>query len=261
LSKNVKRGYAEKVRRGEYPGPLPLGYTRDYKTKQIILDPEKWHYIKTAFQLYSTGLYSIETLAEKLYKDGLRSKHGTIYGASRLQVMLRNPFFFGWFMWKEELHKGTHPAIVSKELFDKVQEIIDPRKHLKGEFKRDFIFRGFMTCGECGLKITAEVQKGHTYYHCTKSRGIRNCSQKYIREETIEKEISRELGKLNFDDEVLELVKSAAKEKMGIERDYQLKIASQHQTLLERNKELQSRLVDKYLDGSVSEEIYNRKLA
>ena len=42
---------------------------------------------------------------------------------------------------------------------------------------------GLLHCGECGCMITAEVQKGHTYYRCTKKKGV--CSQGYIREEAL----------------------------------------------------------------------------
>ena len=32
LSENTKRGLREKIRRGEYPGPAPIGYLNDYRT-------------------------------------------------------------------------------------------------------------------------------------------------------------------------------------------------------------------------------------
>lgn len=40
LSENTKRGLREKVRRGEFPGPAPIGYLNDYRTKTIVLDPQ-----------------------------------------------------------------------------------------------------------------------------------------------------------------------------------------------------------------------------
>ena len=38
--------------------------------------------------------------------------------------------------------------------------------------------------------ITGEIQKGHTYYRCTKKDKSRPCKQPYIREEALDAEIS-----------------------------------------------------------------------
>ena len=51
-----------------------------------------------------------------------------------------------------------------------------------------YIFRGLLKCGECGCAITAETQKGHSYYRCTKKKDV--CSQPYIREEILASQIS-----------------------------------------------------------------------
>ena len=261
LSKNVKRGIAQKIRRGEYPASPPLGYLINDKTKRLLIDKKKWQYIKSAFKLYATGLYSIKQLEGKLYKDGLRSSYGNLFHNSSIHRMLTNPIYYGWFAWKGQIHKGVHPPIISKNLFDKVQEVLFPRKHLKRNNKLDFTFRGFMTCGECGLKITAENKKGHTYYRCTKSRGVSNCSQKYIREEDLLKEIDKHLAKLRFDKETIDLIIKATKESSIKDLDYQAEAQKKNNSLLDRNKSLQSSLVEKFIDNKIPEEIYNNKLA
>ena len=53
LSENVRRGLRQKVRRGEYPGPAPIGYINDPRTKTVIVDRKKTKIIKQAFELYS----------------------------------------------------------------------------------------------------------------------------------------------------------------------------------------------------------------
>ncbi len=175
--------------------------------------------------------------------------------------MLTNPIYYGWFAWKGQIHKGVHPPIVSKNLFDQVQGILFPRKHLKRNNKLDFTFRGFMTCGECGLKITAENKKGHTYYRCTKSRGVSNCSQKYTREEDLLEEIDEQLARLRFDDEVMDLIIKATKEAKMKDLDYQAETQKKNNSLLDRNKSLQNSLVEKFIDNKIPENIYNIKLA
>ncbi|MCK4745278.1 recombinase family protein, partial [Candidatus Parcubacteria bacterium] len=144
LSKNVKRGIAQKIRRGEYPASPPIGYLIDDKTKRLLIDKKKWQYIKNAFKLYATGLYSIKQLEGKLYKDGFRSPTGNLFYAGSIHRMLKNPIYYGWFAWKGQIHKGVHPPIISKNLFDQVQDVLFPRKHLKRDNKLEFTFRGFM---------------------------------------------------------------------------------------------------------------------
>ncbi|MDO8240722.1 MAG: recombinase family protein [Candidatus Moranbacteria bacterium] len=260
LSKNVKRGLAEKVRRGEYPGPVPLGYLRDFKTKKIILDPDKAHYIKRAYQLYSTGLYSIDQLTEKLNNEGLRSLHSQRVQPSIIGRMLNNPIYYGWFEWKGQLCPGKHAPIISKDIFDKVDEIMFPQRVMKRKDKRKFTFRGLLRCGECGLKITAEVRKGHTYYRCTKSRGTNKCSQRYVREEALDEEINRKLSELNFDPEVTELAILALKDQNRNQLQQQIEIQRKNEELLRKNRESQDILVNRFLDNLVPEDIYNRRL-
>ena len=261
LSKNVKRGIAQKIRRGEYPASPPIGYLINDKTKRLLIDKKNWQYIKSAFKLYATGLYSIKQLEKKLYTDGLRSPYGNLFHNSSIHRMLTNPIYYGWFAWKGQIHKGVHPSIISKDLFDKVQEVLFPRMHLKRDNKLEFTFRGFMTCGECGLKITAENKKGHTYYRCTKSKGVKNCSQKYIREEDLLKEIDKHLAKLRFDEETIDLIIKATKESSIKDLDYQAEAQKKNNSLLDRNKSMQSSLVEKFIDNKIPEEIYNNKLA
>ena len=62
-----------------------------------------------------------------------------------------------------------------------------------------FVFRGFIRCGECGCLITAETQKGHNYYHCTKRKT--KCFQKYVREESLAEQISEYIQKVFLPDD------------------------------------------------------------
>ena len=58
-------------------------------------------------------------------------------------------------------------------------------------------YLGLLRCSTCGGAITAEIQKGHTYYRCTKkSRATMWCLQPYIREEALDAEISAFLNRI-----------------------------------------------------------------
>ena len=261
LSKNVKRGQAEKIRRGEYPANPPLGYLLDYKTKKILIDEDRYQFIKDAFRLYASGTYALPKLSKKLHKDGLRSRNGKRVHGGAIYKMLNNPIYYGWFSWTGQIHKGTHAPIISKALFDEVQKTFAARRHKVGRNIHNFTFRGPLVCGECGLKITAETQRGHTYYHCTKSKGTDKCSQKYLREEDLIKEIDRHLAKLKFDEDIIDLMVEAAKATSRGEWDNARDIEKKNQMLLENNKLRQDSLIEKFIDNAIPKEIYNQKLA
>ena len=259
LSRNVKRGLAEKVRRGEYPSYPPLGYTGDPKTKRLIIVEKEAKHIRKAFALYGAKTHSIISIAEELQKEGLRTRRGKIIYKSTLHRLLKNPIYCGMFQWNGQTHAGTHEPIVSKRLFDEVQQILSPAQFVRRTESWKYTYRGLMVCGECGLKITAEKQKGHVYYRCTKTFGTHRCSQPYLREEKLIELIGEELRKIQFDNEILDLVIDASKEKyasMGAETAEQEKML---RATLKENQSRKDSLVEKFIDNAIPKEIYDRK--
>ena len=79
------------------------------------------------------------------------------------------------------------------------------RGHIKTrKAEKTFPFHGLLTCGECKCAITAETQKGHKYYRCTKKREV--CSQKYVREEVLTEQVKSFLQKISLSSQDTEKV-------------------------------------------------------
>jgi site-specific DNA recombinase len=97
--------------------------------------------------------------------------------------MFKNPFFYGVMKFNGELYEGKHDPIISKRLFDEVQEVTRRKSKHKTPELKPYLYRGLFRCGECGCCITTETQKGHNYLRCTKRISL--CAQKYVREESI----------------------------------------------------------------------------
>jgi len=72
------------------------------------------------------------------------------------------------YSWK--IFEGKHKPLISKKLFDKVQETLKQQGRIKEIKNHYFPFASLMKCGFCGCVITAEIQKGHNYYRCTKKK-------------------------------------------------------------------------------------------
>jgi hypothetical protein len=153
----------------------------------------------------------------------------------------------------------VHTPIVSKRLFDEAQEKLFPERYVKRKTSREFLFRGLAICGECGLRITAEIKKGHTYYRCTKSHGTQHCSQKYIREENLIEAISKESKRIHFDDEILDLILEASKEKYTQMKSETTERKKELAISLDEIRKRRDSLIEKFIDNAIPKEIYDRK--
>ena len=173
LAENIKRGHRAKLRKGIWPGFAPLGYANNHKTRDIDVDTEKAPLIKKGFNLYSTGKYTLKQIAKVLKDLGLRSYKGNVLSVSCVQRLLQNKFYYGLFEFKGETHQGTHGPIITKKLFDKCQEVMKDRGHIKTrKAEKTFPFRGLFTCGECSCTITAETQKDITTIVARKRKSL-----------------------------------------------------------------------------------------
>jgi DNA invertase Pin-like site-specific DNA recombinase len=160
ISVSFKRGHRAKLRKGIWPSFAPLGYLNNHKTKGIDIDPEKAPLIRKAFELYATGEYTLKAIAKILKDAGLRSYKGKVLSVSCVQRMLKNTFYYGVFRFNGEMYDGSHEPIISKKLFDTIQQVMNNRGKKKRKRKHNFAFSGLMRCGNCGCMITAEIQKG-----------------------------------------------------------------------------------------------------
>ena len=79
--------------------------------------------------------------------------------------------YYGHFRYVGEVYEGKHEPIISKQLADQAQAVLKERYKWSpfGEASHTpKAFLGLLRCSTCGGAITAEIQKGHTYYRCTK---------------------------------------------------------------------------------------------
>jgi DNA invertase Pin-like site-specific DNA recombinase len=257
LSENTKRGLRQKLRRGEWPGWAPLGYLNDLRTHTIVKDPERFHLVKKIFELYATGNYSLKDLRDKMTSLGLFSRKGKKLSVSIIQNILANPFYYGVFRYNGELYQGKHEPTIAKKLFDKCQKVLASRARPQKRNVKEYAFRGLLTCAECGCAITSETQKGHNYYRCTKKRG--KCSQPYIREELLAKQISDLIQKVSLPPSW------ADKMIMALEKDKEKEVqdgktfAQNLKNQIKECEEKLDKLLDAHLEGVISKEEYLAK--
>ncbi len=195
LSENIKRGKRNKVKDGIWPQMSPIGYVNE-KGKGIVPHPELSILVKKTFEAYATGNFTLREVRDKFNALGLKRKSGRELAVSNYQKLLKNPIYTGLMLYNGEIFEGKHEPIITKKLFDSVQEVMSRKSKPKSRGLKEYLYRGFFRCGECGCFITTEQQKGHNYLRCTKRKNP--CSQRYVREELITSQIQEEIKKVSL---------------------------------------------------------------
>ena len=254
------------------PTPPPLGYISiggDRERKTCEPDPYVASIIKELYEIYSTGNYSILELQEWLSDKNLVSKTGTGLGHSVIGNILNNPFYYGLIRWKGESKIGKHIPIITKDLFETCQYVLAKhRNFLMRRRVHDFLLRGFIYCGECGQRYTAEwhvdavklKKRGGKigYYHC-KKLGRNGCPAPYVELTNLENQTMEEFKKMQFSQEFIDAVVRKTKERLENTRKTadSLKQGMINQKTAFENK--RNKLEDALLDATIDRDTFKRK--
>jgi hypothetical protein len=205
LRQNVMRGNRAKLERGGWPNMAPFGYANDKANRTIVLNPETAPAVRRIFELYATGNYNLRTITKAVFAQGIRGKHEKKLSKSNIHKILQNRFYYGVMVKGENHYEGNHEPLISKALFDEVQEILSGKTRSKRQ-SHFFALRGFMTCDVCGCMLTATLQKGkHIYYYCTNGKGICEQRKKHLTEEKATELMASVLQKLKTNEGRLEI--------------------------------------------------------
>ena len=271
LSENVKRGMHQKVRRGEYPGLAPFEYFNDPRTKNVAVDKRRAEILRKTFEFYAQGNSRLEDVSNFLAEQGIKTKNEKNWKRDKVSFTLSNPFYVGFFKYNKELYEGKHEPIISKKIFDIVQNILKQkgRPHHKTKNKAQ-AFCGMLKCGTCGMGITGEYRvkrqkNGNThdyiYYHCTKKNKTIKCDEPCIRQESLDEQTSLLLQKFSLSaDWATQLTAILEKDKNS---DAQSSVAfvQENKSAIENIKTKLQRLLDSYLEQDIEREIYLEKKA
>lgn len=272
ISDNVKRRFEQKRRDGEWTGKVRLGYLNVHSNqekrlrKDIIIDPERGHLIQKMFELYATDQYSLEAIRLKITELGLRTQKGKNIAKSGVENILKDSFYCGIAMSKKY---GSYPhryaRLISKELFDKCQQIREKRSNNKCKtISRNFVFKGLIKCQNCGCAITAEHKvkpSGREYdiYSCTNAKKI--CKRAYINELDLLKPVYDILERFESiteetQNELVEELRKSTEAEVVFHKAQISRIRKESDDIEVKK----GRLLDALLDQSITKDIYDKKL-
>ena len=270
LSENVRRGLRQKVRRGEYPGPAPIGYLNDSRIKMVVVDRKKAKITKAAFEFYAQGDKTLEDVSHFLAQQGVVRRSGKIWHKDRVKYLLTNPFYYGHFRYAKEVHGGRHDPIIAKKLFDKVQEVLRQRGRPRHKTKNESQpFCGLLYCA-CGMMITGEYKVKHqkngnvheyVYYHCSRKSKTVKCKEPCIRQEMLDKQISSLLQKVSLPQDWAEKLSVMLEKDKKESAQFCSAFVQEAQTKIQEIKIKLQRLLDGYLEQDVDREDYREQKA
>ncbi len=210
---NVKRGLRTRCEMGLWPTCPPTGYIKEKRVDhkgECLIDPERGLVIKQMFEKVAYEKWSGRKLYHWLrfelnFRTALGKKHLSLGNIYRL---LENTFYYGPFEYPRgsgNWYQGKHQPIITKELFDQVQEQMKNSQLVRRE-NIEFAFTKIMKCGLCGSGISAtekfkKLKNGeynrHVYYGCTKAKD-KYCKSGYISEDDLIKQLQKLTDEFDF---------------------------------------------------------------
>ena len=219
-----------RISKGYKHGKAPIGFVnaRDENKHGIIVpDPNKAHYIKRCFELYATGIFSMERLGQELAKYGFRDSKGRPHPKKRIEDILKDVTYMGKINFNGEIIEGKHEAIISEDLFYRVQMMLSGTNKTRTH-NEYFTYSNFITCAKCGYKYVGIFKEGghksgkYIYYHCNNYKKVHQ-KQKNIRQELIDEAMQEVIDSFKISDKDIKRIRKQINEAISDLRNYEKK--------------------------------------
>lgn len=232
--------------------------------------------MRKGWELYATDEYSIDRLADVMAELGLTTRLSGRHPVekpvndSSWHRILRDPYYAGFVVYKGDLYPGRHEALVSQELFDQVQNILNTRS---APGQRDHIhrhyFRGDLFCNRCRgqgrtsrliySEVTSKTKQKYGYFVCRgRQEGL--CELPHLRIERVEHAIAERYRCLQLPEDYVTEVRAQLNSAID---DEQGNVRERHAGLKRRLDQLEAQeknLVDLAADAALPQAKIKTKL-
>lgn len=196
---------------------MRYGYRLAGRDLEII--PEEAEVVRMIYSAYLRG-QGKEDIARELNRLGTERGRGRQkWHPSTVHYILTNISYTGDMIWQKSYATDTipfrqvrnhgekpqyfaencHPAIVSREEFQRVQELMASRREqfTAGAKPRESVYSGHIFCGECGSMCRQKISSGKRYWVCHRhDKSKADCPIPQIPETEIEQAVLRLCRKL-----------------------------------------------------------------
>ena len=206
LATETIKGLSQKAAQGGTINRAPMGYlnvgVRDDRGREIRtvqVDPERAELVTWAFQVFASGQWTTTQLHRELVRRGLNTppspnRPSKPIGLSSVHRILTNPYYKGDIRYKGATYKGTHEAIVPREVWYQVQSVLDAHKSAADATQiHDHYLKGTVYCGQCGSRLLIchsrnRHGKVYPYFVCSGRHGdTSGCTRQAVLIEDVER--------------------------------------------------------------------------
>ncbi len=268
LAQDVKRGMKTKARNGGYQARPPLGYRIPYHNAPPEIVPEEADIIRMIFRKYAKEGLSIFALTKYLNSLGLKTSRGKPFEKRSLEYILQNPAYAGYVRWNRTcnetkeirdpsqwiLEKGSHPAIISEELFQAAAERYESEharksaKHARPAESLKHWLGGMVKCPACGCSLSSCVRRKKTMedsftFQCYGYLKGKCSHNSYVQEDALTSAVLQALNQVTAYSKVQYEIRQADKKE---EDSFQ---AGLLKTQLQKLSQKELRAKEAYMDG------------
>lgn len=268
ISDNVCRSLEEMRKKGKWAHHAPVGYknVRDANgNSDIVLDEDNHFIITRLFKEFSIGTYNLEQITRKAADLGLKMKNSKKLHKQTIRGILSNRFYVGEMFSGGQYYPHCYPRLTDSYTFERCQEILEGKANHKVQ-KHEYVFKGLVRCKKCGGVVSTDIN-----VHPAKKKGGEKIVYKYLfcpqcggyrtREENGVEKVREALKTLkNMPKSVVEKLVACLDEE--IYKDHKMEIEAKK--ALDRQiagfAEKESRLIDLFTGGSITQDLYTKKL-
>ncbi|MGE4159158.1 MAG: recombinase family protein [Planctomycetota bacterium] len=271
LRTEVLKGMDERVRQGWPSGLAPYGYLNvSDRNAPVQPHPEESKTLIRIFQLYATGKYTFDMLADKLAEEGrIYVPSQPRFYRTTLSHILNNRFYAGELHRGGNVYQGKYRLIVDRTTFEACQEVLSGKS--RRVLRHEHLFSGgLIRCAHCGFAMTSEhinrkLKAGgvreHVYYRCGNIHVGKMHPQIRWREDKLEEIIIKELEAFKMPPHIAEWFRTSIEASFA---DVDAVQRHSKQTLTKRKSELEGmldRLLSGFIAGHVEESVFTAKTA
>ena len=268
LSLETKKGLREVALKCEFTGGIPpLGF--DVLDKKLVINENEAKIVRTIFEMYSKGS-GYNQVCKRLNSLGFKTKKGKAFGKNSIYSILRNEKYMGVYTYNKysprsfsSSSRNSHrknkeediirikdgcPAIVSEELWNKCNHILNAGKQYGLNAKNKYLLTGKVFCRNCGCSCHGNHRnprgdrKEYNTYRCGK-KDIK-CNTKEINAKALEDWVMQEIFNTFFsDDNIIEQIYNEVNQKLTDKLNNDI-IYTQSKKQLASIKEVQQNLIE-----------------
>lgn len=294
LSRKTNMAHQARIKKGEIPctNGTTWGYSQNRGDRKLTINEEEAEVVRNIFNWYVEGM-GFKLIYKKLEELGIKNKNGNPFALTTLKRIIRNEKYKGWLVGNKThkdfitkkikqnpesewvIHKGAIPAIVSEEIWDEANAMLNRKRKereikdtetIAGYWKGSYAYSGKIVCEKCGKTFWHTPYRKKHVWQCKtyKNQGVykedtgKGCTNIKLRQEDLDIMTRTVLTSfINNSDEIIESIISKLIKTLKTDNN-QKEIDKIKVDINKLDKKL-DRITDMRIDGELTKEQFMKQ--